>query len=477
MDVGTELARLDLARERILAQRDPVLFARMLGFVPDAWQRQVLEGKAPRLLLNCARQSGKSTTAAILALFVALSTPKALVLIVSPSDRQSGELLRKVVSFLRSLRVRPKVLSENQHQLEFANGSRIISLPCSEETIRGYSAVSLIIEDEAGDVTDDLYRAVRPMLAVSNGRLVLMGTPKGRRGHFFEAWEKGGDGWQRITVRGDENPRIKAEFLAEERVALGDAYRQEFECQFIDAATGLVYAGFSRTLNVVDRLPPDDGRRPWEKLVALDFGIVDRNAVAVLQWRDEDPTVYITKAYKLQASISDMAAEVSVLEQAEKPNHMVGDVGGMGKAFEAEFRSRFGLPLHAADKHNKLGYIGLMNADFRRGRIKLVERECRDLIHELETLPWAEAAVGKKEAPDFDNHACDAALYGWRKASVMAGHNEPRDIKPRSREEAIHEEVERYWDVTRRRVEQNIAERMGDYTLEPDYVDPFGELG
>jgi hypothetical protein len=73
------------------------------------------------------------------------------------------------------------------------NGSRIVSLPSKEANIRGFSGVSLIIEDEASRVGDDLYLAMRPMLAVNQGRLILMSTPWGKRGHFFEAWEHGGE--------------------------------------------------------------------------------------------------------------------------------------------------------------------------------------------------------------------------------------------------------------------------------------------
>ncbi len=81
----------------------------------------------------------------------------------------------------------------------------------------------------------DLYRAVRPMLAVSGGRLVLMSTPFGKRGHFFEEWINGGEVWQRVRIPALECPRISQEFLNEESRALGDWwYRQEYECDFVD---------------------------------------------------------------------------------------------------------------------------------------------------------------------------------------------------------------------------------------------------
>lgn len=77
--------------------------------------------------------------------------------------------------------------------------------------------------------------AIRPMLAVSKGKLILMSTPFGKRGHFYEAWDKGGDAWERIKVTAEENPRISKEFLEEERKAMGKWwFMQEYMCEFLD---------------------------------------------------------------------------------------------------------------------------------------------------------------------------------------------------------------------------------------------------
>jgi hypothetical protein len=73
------------------------------------------------------------------------------------------------------------------------------------------------------------------MLAISNGRLVELSTPRGKQGHFWRMWEAGGDGWERIKLRADENPRISPEFLAQERRdMLAWEYRQEYEGSFED---------------------------------------------------------------------------------------------------------------------------------------------------------------------------------------------------------------------------------------------------
>ena len=65
-------------------------------------------------------------------------------------------------------------------------------------TVRGFSAVSMLLIDEAARVEDSMYKALRPMLAVSDGDLWLMSTPRGQQGFFYEAWEHGGAEWFRV---------------------------------------------------------------------------------------------------------------------------------------------------------------------------------------------------------------------------------------------------------------------------------------
>jgi terminase large subunit-like protein len=213
---------------------DRVAFARELGVQPDPWQRGLLRSSSDRVLLNCCRQSGKSTMTAIIALHRALYHPGSLVLCLAPALRQSQELFGKVLGFYRDLG-RPVIpQAERKLSLELENDSRIITLPGSEKTIRGFSGVSLLVVDEAARVADELYFAVRPMLAVSGGSIMKLTTPFGKRGIFFEEWTREpGEGWERYEVPASEVPRIPPEFLEEERRALPSwVYRQEYECSF-----------------------------------------------------------------------------------------------------------------------------------------------------------------------------------------------------------------------------------------------------
>ena len=215
---------------------DPLEFAKRLGLELDDWQKDVLGEDWKRALLNVTRQGGKSTVAALLGLYEALYRRGSLTIVVSPSDRQSGELFRKIVELRGSLpAVELDLVDDTKRTMSVRGGGRVLSLPGSEATIRGFSAATLIVEDEASRVDDALYEAVRPMLATTDGRLLLMSTPAGRRGHFHREWSDGGDGWKRVRVPATDIPRISASFLEEEKAALGSwAYAQEYACEFVE---------------------------------------------------------------------------------------------------------------------------------------------------------------------------------------------------------------------------------------------------
>ena len=215
---------------------NPSLIARDVGLDQlDDWQARLVDEPPKRLLCCCGRQVGKSTAAAVCALNAAIYQAPATVIMVSPSQRQSIELYRAFHSMYSRLPGRPAAQYETMTRLELENGSRIISLPGSERTIRGLASVDLIVLDEAARVDDELLAAIRPMLAVSNGSLFALTTPAGKRGWFYEQWLRG-IGWQRISIKSTECSRIDPQFLEQEREALGPLlFGQEYLCEFHDA--------------------------------------------------------------------------------------------------------------------------------------------------------------------------------------------------------------------------------------------------
>jgi len=222
--------------ERELARSlNPVKVAEAIGLDPDLWQVKVLRSGHRRILLNCSRQSGKSTVAAVLAVHAALYDPGSLVLLVSFTVAQCDELLQTCLQLYRALGRPVPARAENQRSLILENGSRILVVVGKEQNLRGYSAARLIVVDESASIPDAVADALWPMVAVSRGRIIALGTPRTKVGWFYERWTNGGPGWLRFAVPATECPRISAEHLAEEKATKSArVFAAEYLCTFAE---------------------------------------------------------------------------------------------------------------------------------------------------------------------------------------------------------------------------------------------------
>jgi hypothetical protein len=379
---------------------------RNLGLKPDPWQAEVLEGQYPRLLLNCCRQAGKSTVVAMLGLAEALWVPATKVILLSRSHRQSRELYRLVTGFHRRLGA-PLLARRTVDELHLTNFSEIISLPCKEDTIRGYANVSLLIIDEAARVPDDLYRAVSPMLAVSDGRMICLSTPHGKRGFFYDAWAKGGDDWHRIEIPAERVPRIKPEVLARDRRILGESYfRQEYCCSF-EALEGLVYPDFARCLvpevprhlrGVGGTLDPQAGRR----VGGLDFGLRGPLA-AVWGVLDHNDILWLTgEHYCREKSLAYHA------QRLPRDFMWYADPSGAREIYELRCA---GFKIRLGDRDVRTG-LAAVKARLEENALKVVAGACPNLLAEAALYRYDPADKGCSEIPIKEHdHAPDALRY------------------------------------------------------------------
>jgi hypothetical protein len=218
---------------------DPVAIFRRMGKEPDPWQKQVLRHPHQRDLLNCHRQSGKSTLAAVCAVHTAIYHPRSTTLIVAPALRQAQELLRVVTTVFAAID-RPFEDEESTLTLKLSNGSRVVTVPADATTSRGWSGVKLLIFDESAGIPDDTYSAMTPFVAVSRGRILALSTPLGKRGWWYNASLS--KNWHVTTVRvTDDGKHIEPAYLEEQRAEHGELhYRSEWLCEFVDAAGRLL---------------------------------------------------------------------------------------------------------------------------------------------------------------------------------------------------------------------------------------------
>ena len=209
---------------------DPVLWVReILNMAPTPWQETFL--RSPRgasILALTARQVGKTTTAAWGIAHCMLFTPGSLSVIACPAQRQSAEAVRRVKDAL--IKAGAKFESEHVYGLELENGSRVLALPGSDDSIRGLTVDGWIVADEAARLPNDLIAALRPMRARRpQARFSMLSTAWSRTDPFWTAWASDEQSWIRLKATADEVETFSAEFLEQERSALGEnVFKREY---------------------------------------------------------------------------------------------------------------------------------------------------------------------------------------------------------------------------------------------------------
>ncbi len=208
---------------------DPALWVhRVLGIEPTPWQQEFL--RAPRgasILALTARQCGKTTTAAWGMAHAALFVPGSLSVVACPAQRQSAEAVRRTRDAV--LQGGDKLKADNVYGIELSNGSRVLALPGSDNSVRGLTVDAWIVADEAARLSNELIAALRPMRARRpQTRFAMLSTAWSRSDPFWTAWESEDPSWLRLKATAD-TIHYDPVFLQEERLALGeDAYKREY---------------------------------------------------------------------------------------------------------------------------------------------------------------------------------------------------------------------------------------------------------
>jgi len=210
---------------------DPALWARkVLGIEPHAWQEKYLRARqGQRIAVLTARQVGKSTVAAVGIAHTAVLMPGSTSVVASPTQPQSGEVLRKARTMINKAGVALTI--DNTYRIELANGSRVLALPGNEESIRGLTVDGWVVVDEAARVEPGMMAALEPMrIQCPSSRLALLSTAWSRTDPFWSAWANDDPTWLKIRATVDVEPGLIApEVLEEMRRQLSeDDFKQEF---------------------------------------------------------------------------------------------------------------------------------------------------------------------------------------------------------------------------------------------------------
>ncbi len=250
---------------QLAASIDPYSYLKTLGFDAFGWQKEALTPGISRLILLCARQSGKSTITAAKVVHRAKYFPGSLIMLFAPTLDQAAELMNRISVFMSQ---DPEIIlvRDSTETKKLLNGSRIKAFTASPKSARGYSDPDIIVFDESAQVEDELYLTVRPMMTGGKTDLVLLSTPYGKQGFFYNTWTKPSERWVKVLVQPPDilhhvmprkypsfdvdrwrqemaekgirayiSPRHQISFLYEEFDTMGEHwYRQEYGCQFLD---------------------------------------------------------------------------------------------------------------------------------------------------------------------------------------------------------------------------------------------------
>lgn len=207
---------------------DPALWVeREIGVQPFDWQKQLL--RAPRgaqIAVLTGRQIGKTTTVSWAIAHTLIYQPGSLSVIACPAQRQSAEAIRRIKEILIKLGFKLKV--DNVYGLELENGSRVLALPGTDDSVRGLTVDGWIVADEAARLSEDMIAALRPMRARTQARFVMLSTAWSRTDPFWTAWSDDDPSWIRLQATADTAP-FSPQFLEQERRALGEhAFAREY---------------------------------------------------------------------------------------------------------------------------------------------------------------------------------------------------------------------------------------------------------
>lgn len=212
------------------------LFIAATGDQPLDWQEDYLRETRDTIVLK-GRQVGASTAGGVIGIRRARYWPGSMVAIVSPSLKQSTEVKERAKDGL--IRLGEHLTKDSSSLIELSNRSRIMSLPGSPKSVRGWSADLLII-DEAAFLDEETFVAARATTAATGGRTIVQSTPMGPYGSFHELWTEEDSRWAKYRVRSDEVGSIDPAFLARERATMTpEKYTQEYEADFVTPGLGL----------------------------------------------------------------------------------------------------------------------------------------------------------------------------------------------------------------------------------------------
>lgn len=205
---------------------------------PNGKQIEIVQTAGNKLILMPRQCFGKTTIIAIKEIaHPMIFKPNTPILVATNVEDSAVNLIKIVKSSVKKyadLCGFLQVTKDNEKEFELSNGSRVKALSSGSTAPRGFTAKILVL-DEAAYISDErFYKELLPTTAsIDNPVIVASSTPNGKQGWFYKYWQE--MDWKRITAKREDCTWKSDDWFAQKRLEMTDtAYRQEFECEFLD---------------------------------------------------------------------------------------------------------------------------------------------------------------------------------------------------------------------------------------------------
>lgn len=433
--------------------------------VDDDFPEQAAFVKDPSRFLTaiCTRRAGKSHGLALKFFNAAKRHPKSLCPYIGLTRQSAENIMWPVFKELNEKYNIGANMTISDLTITLQNESKIILFGADQknfiERLRGPKYPFAAI-DEAQSFREHIEALIDDVLTPAvadfvDGQIAITGTPGPvPKGYFYDS-SQGANGFKVHAWTVCQNPYFpRPKEFAEELLVRKNwtkdhpTFRREWLGEWVADPDALVYK-FNRSRNLVDDVQPNNN---WLYVLGVDLGYdPDPSAFVLCGYSQYDRHLYIIDTYKQnKMTVSDVAERIKYYQKAHPYLQITIDAGAQGKMIAEEIRQRFGVPLIAAEKNGKAGFIEIMNSDLQNGIVKLVDEKTKDLQDELLSLIWDTEKATRVEDSRYSNHLTDAALYAWRYCYNYGASAEPK--KPKANTEEF---MEQWWEQEADRIAIN----------------------
>jgi hypothetical protein len=295
----------------------------------DPWQKTILESDTD-IVVRSGRQVGKSTIIAKKAADYALKNSEKTILIIASVERQAYLLFEKVLNEIWEHNYKSICKGKDRptkHKIQLTNGSTIYCLPTgmSGYGIRGYT-VDLLIADEAAFIPEAVWTAVTPMLSVTGGKKILISTPFGKGGYFYDCFND--DNYTKFHISSEDCKRIPKEFLERERKRMTKLqFAQEYLGEFVDELRQYFPTELIQKICILQTAPTISGNTFLGVDVARQGG--DESVLVSLDRKDKSLN-QIDLEVSANSYLTDTARLIKKLDSNRNFKKIYIDDGGMG---------------------------------------------------------------------------------------------------------------------------------------------------